>query len=1097
MDFIQQIKLKDVAANDDAILFKVNVNGEDRIFIGKQNTKFDIDVADNLESQLLSDKLSANLKLSESFQKTYLVDRNVMNKENQKKDVIVPCAVSKDIVQLGNLLYSLSTETNNNVLYLLYKNRLINRYVDDITHMIYYELNDDIKSALSGLTPNEILQGSESNINGFYGLIDNFNASITLSQDVNIKPNGTIDIMAIEKAIKYNNMNGYLEGLEDFLNVTNKEHEMSFNLIYEYGEDRQYENEQSNVYIDFIHLKNSLSPFFNVEVIDDEDIIENDVVKYKKNAFKLWRKYVKVCSSNFKLWTSYSLETPKTVDYVTNPNISILNIGNNDGKSPIGTYYNNIELFARTEPDYRLDEDLSHEGFTIHIDCPRNQILSRYMFSFNNRSAALRNADENYLTQTTQNFANWLIEKSKGRIQYKRNSSSGIVEYPAATEFTINFIRSLNGNDDIIELECIKDLDSPHFNIVDDLNYDLPPYVNAFNFNYDKGQIYRDGYDAFIDFKPTSTQYKSQNGESGKDFVIEYAELSPDGSAYIPRSITGNVYNWVDIENNITESYKSDAFSLHYSDKNIDVFDKKNIYNPDLPESSRSVNSKDYVKKTSWTMSLIDDSELQFSWIKSALFDIGYKNGDTYEKLTNTEWTDLLNNEIPKKDVIEVEIFVHEEADSFKPFDELTVAGKIKYILTKLIGNYDTFYEFGPGIILSGETFPDIKNVFLCESVGTSIEDAIACLYYNINKNGTWKAGDKVRFTNYRISQYETKLSETDSVSNETYYYLKTATGPSIKYFATPFDIRLALNENNKSDLPLTSPNYNYSFIDLFGLSINGKYVKDYNILESNIVSYLLRDKSAITSIDLTVAFKNVYGDDALCVNTIINGQLINHSEYIPASREYIEFVEKLKEIKSIKNLRFWCYGENGYTNNNFIGTYPFEFTNISMWNYPLELSQCQLLRRMVLSKHSLDNIVNDLYKSVSYGTTFISVDKDTDETGLYGKLFNMNSYEIKYEYAFSDPNTPVYNKKLYKIQDFEFIDRINGLNKLSPTSGRKSNLYSVKISNTGLAIEDDDDNETKNFKQTMNSALISAVNTICSKTEPLNTKLYSVIIES
>ena len=65
MDFIQQIKLKDVAANNDAILFKVSVNGEDRVFVGKQNTRFDIEVANNLESQLLSDKLSANLKLVE------------------------------------------------------------------------------------------------------------------------------------------------------------------------------------------------------------------------------------------------------------------------------------------------------------------------------------------------------------------------------------------------------------------------------------------------------------------------------------------------------------------------------------------------------------------------------------------------------------------------------------------------------------------------------------------------------------------------------------------------------------------------------------------------------------------------------------------------------------------------------------------------------------------------------------------------------------------------------------------------------------------------------------------------------------------------
>ena len=122
----------------------------------------------------------------------------------------------------------------------------------------------------------------------------------------------------------------------------------------------------------------------------------------------------------------------------------------------------------------------------------------------------------------------------------------------------------------------------------------------------------------------------------------------------------------------------------------------------------------------------------------------------------------------------------------------------------------------------------------------------------------------------------------------------------------------------------------------------------------------------------------------------------------------------------------------------------------------------------------------------------------DTDEINLYGKLFNINSYKLVYEYLFNNTEgVSVNDKKLFKIQDFEFVDRIYGLNKLTPTSGRKSNLYSVKISNTGLAIEDDDDDETRHFKQTMNSALVSAVNTICSKTEPMNTKLYSVIVES
>ena len=1074
MDFIQQIKLKDVAANNDAILFKVSVNGEDRVFVGKQNTRFDIEVANNLESQLLSDKLSANLKLVESFQKAYIVDRGVMHKENYKKDVIIPCAVSKEIVQLGDLLYSLSTETNNNVLYLLYKNRLINRYVDDVTHMIYYELNDEVKSYVEDLEPDEILQGPKSANNVFKGLIDNFNINVLISRDNDTYvKDGSIDTIAIEKTAKYTNMDGLNEAIEDFLNVTNKDYEMPFNLIYEYGEDRQYENEQSNIYTDFIHLKNSLSPFFNVEVVDDIE-----------NKFKLWRKYVKVSSSNFKLWTSYTLETPKLLNYEVDKNVSVLNVGNNSGNSKDGEYYNDIEIFAKTEPDFRLNEDLKRDGFSINLNCSKYQLTSRYMFSFNNRAAAAKNDDQNYLTQTSQDFANWLIEKSNGRIQYKIVSSTGASVYPRNTEFTINVIRSLDGNDTIIELECIKDLNTSNFDITEKLDHLIPPYVNVFNFNYDKGQIYRRGYDSFIDFKKTPLETKT----------IKYSELNEYTGEPEQKEITGTVYKWDNLENN-SDCYKFDSFSLKYCNGNTDTFIKKTIYDYNNPEISKSVNSKDFVKKTMWSMSLIGDIE-QFKWIEDALYNEGYKvettHGYFFEKLSPEEWEKLSNGDITKNDILNAKISERGYV-SLEIWNALSTETKIKYLLTKLLKNFNSSLG-DPTAEIVCENFKNIKNVFLCEQVGSTLSDAVACLFYHINKNNTWKIGDKIRFINYRLSQYETRLAETDSASNENQYYLNSASGPSIKYFAIPFDIRFAIDSQNVADQPLTAPNYNNSLIDLFGITINGKYVKDYDILESNIVSFLLRDKSSVATVNLIVTFKNEYGDDALCVKSYINGQLVNSSEYDTLSREYIELSDRLK---TIKHLRFWCYGENGYLNKEFEGTCPFKYNNISMWNYPLSLAQCQQLRRLTLAKQSLKNAINDFYKSINSMSLEI-VDKDTEETGLCGKLFNIDTQYLNFDYAFDNkPGVTENNKKLFKVQDFEFIDRINGLNKLTPTSGRKSNLYSVKISNTGLAIEEDDDNETKNFKQTMNSALVAAVNTICSKTEPLNTKLYSVIIDS
>lgn len=281
MEYKQQIELKEVVANDEAIFFKVNVNGEDRIFVGQQNSKFDLAPEANVSSVEQSDKLSAKLKLAESFQKSYLVDKPVQYQENVKKDVIIPCAVSKEIVQLGNYLYSLSKETNNSVLYLLYKNRLINRYVDDKMHCIYYDIdlsNEKFKDLIDS-DASRILKGENDQAQHQYdypGLISNFNLEELDYNESKGKylvyplEKTWVDPEAKEKELtEYKNMEGSIESLEDGVSVKSSLGTMPYNLIYEYGDERQFETDASNVYADFIHLKNSLSPFFNVEVEDD------------------------------------------------------------------------------------------------------------------------------------------------------------------------------------------------------------------------------------------------------------------------------------------------------------------------------------------------------------------------------------------------------------------------------------------------------------------------------------------------------------------------------------------------------------------------------------------------------------------------------------------------------------------------------------------------------------------------------------------------------------------------------------------------------------------------------------------------------------
>lgn len=1056
MEFIQQIKLKAVTANENAIFFKVNVNGEDRIFIGQQNDKFDIKIDDNLESTLDSDKLSSEIKLAESFQKAYIVDKKDIAKENIKKDVIIPCAVSKEIVQLGNMLYSLSQETNNRVLYLLYKNRLLNRYVDEATHMVYYDLNlEEFKNTdLEKLDPNVILQG----VGVYPGLIDNFNREYEKHDDVGNIYYNTIDALEKDPAkVKsyYKNMDGYMEYLEDFNNVENRPYEMPFNMIYEYGEESQYENNQSTVYTDFIHLKNSLSPFFNVEVTDE----------YK---FKLWRKYVKVSNLNYQLWSSYTLDTPKTITTKTNQNSPILNVGNN--VSP-AHYYNNVSMFCNNIANSFSANNLNTQGFTIHVDCPTKEIANRYIFSYNTRAAAKRNHLNNHLLQTTEEFAQWLIDNSNGLLYWKLGNSSKI-KYPQGVHFSVDVFTDDASIDSYLEIACIENYDKSDLSILEELDYQIPGFINVLNFNYDSGEILSAGEASYKPFIKTSDQFYAElNYYNNKDYVYKWEKLLNEGDCYL-----------------------HDEFKLEYKDGSSETFIHKTVSDA---QSSTAVDSKEWVNSKVWTTKLVG-SEKQFNDICRVL-DIlkedyvPFKDGNNILQLTEAECNSLFRSTKTAAPAIESVISAKiEDEYSLAEFNKLSTAQRIKYLLTKLFENY-TELPIDNTIAPPPQYFDGITNYHLCKANGyTTINDIISALYYYIEEKHLWKKGTKVKFKNYRISPYATTDFASDYVTDSNSYYLANDSDVrSIRYACTPFDIRYSL-VGNSIDVSLSNQNSVSSIIDLFGITIGGKYVNDYEKYDSNVISTLMKADGTTLSIDLSISLKDEYQNDCLIVKSYINGQLINEYQYNPYDSEYSVIVNN---INSINNIRFWVYGFN-YTNEaGGLVTFPLNYYNVSMWNYPLNLGQIQLLRRMVLSKKSLYNFANDIYEIVN--GEYIKIEDFTKDVNLYGKIFSIDRYITNVDYKFNSNKETIDNQKLYKIQDFEFVERINGINKLTPAMARKSNLYSVKLSNTGLAIDPDDDNETKKFKEAVTTSLKAAINTICSRAEPINTKLFSIIIDS
>ncbi len=1126
MEYIQQIELKEVIANDEAIFFKVNVNGEDRIFVGQQNSKFNLEPEKNLSTVEQSDKLSAKLKIAESFQKSYLVDKPVQYQENVKKDVIIPCAVSKEIVQLGNYLYSLSKETNNSVLYLLYKNRLINRYVDDTMHCIYYDidLNNDLCKDLINAKAKKILSGEtdKEDPNPYPGLIENFNKE-ELDPDKN---RGKYLVYALEKTwtnpeakdkelSEYKNMEGAIEALEDGISVKSSLAAMPYNLIYEYGEERQYETDASNVYADFIHLKNSLSPFFNVEVEDD----------YK---FRLWRKFLRAGSTNGNyIYTIYSLDTPKTVSKTLNDNVRILNVGNNnpyEEHTTETTYYNSVGAMAGSLVQEKVAYNFDKLGFSLHIDAQRKDLVDRFMFSYNRRARSDNNSEDDcHLLYNTEQFFQWLVDASDNLFYWKPQEG---IKYPANTKFILSNDFTKKGDGYITTVECIETptKDGKYVNAItvdEELDYEIPPFVEAFHFNYDAGAFSR--------------------GDTDKPVYSDFAEIYRE-KEFIPRahkpSTAGPIINWENV--NKDGGYEYDAFVLDYSEPGISTGEDSEIFpHKTITENQESteVFTDNWANTKHWVVKLFEGDERQKAWIYDVLDCREDGSGkiiresftpyirhvtDTYTeelKLTANEAAALFPDEdkvmagtavsfpsyadIISDDVVIADDYTKEEFDN-----KLNIVYKVKFLLTKLWQNLDLDTA---GELTVANNYKTIFNYQLCSANGkgdrsaTTFKDVAAALDFYANYKMYWKKGDRVQYTNYRVSPYKTTLRENDSVANSNLYYGNELDGQRIDYFATPFELRKAIGGTDGLDRDPETTNFNTeaSLIDLFGLSMNGKSVEDRINLESRIAAFFTKNKTEVLGVDLVVSLKDRHGTDMFKVEVFLNGQLVNSTEYSVDDENRKTLME---ELTGAYTTRFWIYGKNkvvteyddsGKATNIVKYAAPFNYSNISMWNYPISLSQSQQIRRKVLERNSLDNVCSDIYAIID--EIFTKVQKyDSDYMTYYSKVFNLNYYKITYDYAYDrDDNENMDLQKLFKVQDFEFVDRIYGLNKLSGNKDRKSNLYSIRIKNSGFAITGDETDEEREFKTAVSSMLSAAVNTICEKVQPINTKLYSVIIES
>lgn len=1058
MNFTQKIKLKSVTANNEAVMFKVEVDGENRIFFGKQSSKFALENDNTLEHYSLSEKLSCKMKLNESFQKAYLVDKPVMGQEDVKKDVIIPAAVSKEIVQLGNYLYSLSKETNNEILYLLYKKKLINRYVDDKSHIVFYDLDleklpKDTSGDLVKLLPDEILKGTKTASKSYPGLINEFNKAYKKEIEINDLENPDVVIKTIqvdtvtnlENQKNYKNMEGYLESLEDYINVNNLEDQMPFNLIYEYGEERQYENDTSQIYSDFIHMKNCFSPFFNVDVTDEK-------------KFQVWRKYKKLESSNFKLWTSYSLVTPMLNEEKKLPNATPLNLGNNVGQSD---FYSNIEAFlGDSTVNSEFSENLNSLGFTLHVDSNRDELVNRFMFSYQSRRNAEINADRNYLQKTPEQFVQWLIDNSKGLIYRKINSISA-AKYPSGVKFVVDVVYDdrVAKKGSCVVLECIEDASS--LVVAERLEWPYPSGVNCFNFNYDDMEFIVDG--------------KNKTLES--PFYVRGVEYY--GKKY-------DLVNWKRVVLEDPVIYSGESFVLRSEDSS----EVEYVHDPYLGSEQISVKTKD----KSASELLFKIKMLQLSEVMQKVFD--KDSGFCRKCKLGDIWSDGEIEELYKPDSSVTVGDILADTTSSETDVELVktlgLTSKAKWILGLLYINHEPTQDKSGRIVPSEEgPFFDVTNYELCEANGqTTLDDLIYAFDYYRKNLGQFTKGMVIKFWNPRLAKYDLTKSDNDAVTNTTQYRLTENSGPSINYYANPFELRKALTDSDQVDPSLYSPALESSIIDLFGLSVFGIRLKDASGYESAVVTAMKGLRGNRISIDLVVSLRSERGSDEFIVNSYINGQLVNSIDYSVEVGLRSLFVN---EIRSLGSLRFWCYGEsdNGET-------YPFNYRNIAMWNYPLSLTQVQRIYRALMNNKSLDDFENKIFY-LDHDNPVNVEEVVSDETNqlFYGKIFNKGALTFTGSYLYDSDEVYEHQQKLFKVQDFEYVERINSFVKFTPVSDRKSNLYSIRLHNTGLVENPEDDDKTRQFKQEVNSVLLAAINTICSKTEPINTKLFTVLIDS
>lgn len=801
------ISLISSVSNEYSTLFKIKLNGEDTIVVGKQNFVFGRPYSEDF-----TEKHYNAIRTFDSFPKTYFTDRD----DNKKKDVIIPSVNSQDIVQIGDRFISLNGLSNNPILYNGYANRFFGKYYYDFNQFVYAEFDSDLwSSLLIGFDEQEITK-LENNKNLILDYLKEhyYNNDLYIDNSVlddeqwgaalERRRSGYKSIQDVEGITLYSNPDFITPGITEA--PTNSYYEIDNTWIWNTVDAAT----TKPIYTNFSRFQNNLSPLSMTEI---------DFEAINKPKFRLWRKYNNIGKyDETNMWASYNLELPKKNDEESN-----LWKPGSDYQPVSNTYPNSDQFISNVGKDGGFIDGYSFAAFfdgttlkfnepllelTVPVPTENNPDNKEVIFSIGNSPH-----QQIYLYTKETNTNNSLVHynwnnKDNNALNLDNNYKNILNDIPNSSLITNAIDNSLNTYDNIHSSKVI--------NYGTELTYETQSILN-FNNIADEYIEFKLAYDSTgtsgskdITISVNSTTYRETFGCSKNNSLVIFGNSGKLDSAW------NKIYKFNEKIENSTE---------------IDDDNKLET------ELSSELNESEDVTSTKYKLQKILFTDINEDIVKLFINDITFSYNENNQVVSSTTINSLRQINI----------------DSIKIFEfsqEISTNSTVQPI---------NVYDISNGVIdNSNETYIycDKSKYYYYYGIQLVSEDTID--YSNITDLPSSTSNKSIKLS-YTYSTYledfyhhklESDINLEGNIENETDSGQSSQLSTQFKVFindvATSREVSLnsstTISNSSSNDLTvkLQLPGIysKYDFIKLFGaqfnISINSDY---YTISNSNIKS--------------------------------------------------------------------------------------------------------------------------------------------------------------------------------------------------------------------------------------------------------------------